>query len=210
MRRGAIILCGGESRRMGFSKAALPFGGETMLSRVARRLGEVVETVVVVAAPGQVLPELPEGVILARDAREGRGPLEGLAAGLRTLRGRAEVAYIAGCDAPRLAPAFVARMFELLEDRDLAVPRDDEHHHPLAAVYRVDLLPKIETLLAADRLRPFFLFELADAREVPVELLRDADPELATLDNLNRPEDYFAALAREGLEAPPEVRAALA
>ena len=35
--------------------------------------------------------------------------------------------------------------------------------------------------------------------------LRDVDPQLATLANLNRPEDYLAALAALNLTAPPEV-----
>ena len=61
MRKGAIILCGGKSSRMGRDKATLPFGPELMLQRVVRLIGEVVslENVVVVAAPNQLLPELP-------------------------------------------------------------------------------------------------------------------------------------------------------
>ena len=33
---GAVVLCGGESRRMGRPKAWLPFGPERMLQRVVR------------------------------------------------------------------------------------------------------------------------------------------------------------------------------
>ena len=36
MRKGAIILCGGKSSRMGRDKATLPFGPELMLQRVVR------------------------------------------------------------------------------------------------------------------------------------------------------------------------------
>ena len=38
---------------MGQPKLSLPFGDETMLARVVRRLSEVVKPVVVCAAPGQ-------------------------------------------------------------------------------------------------------------------------------------------------------------
>ncbi len=74
-----------DRRRMGSSKALLPFGAETMLQRVVRLLGTVVSPIVVVAAPEQSLPELPASVIVTRDEREGRGPLEGLRAGLKAL-----------------------------------------------------------------------------------------------------------------------------
>jgi molybdopterin-guanine dinucleotide biosynthesis protein A len=79
---GGIVLCGGKSSRMGTSKALLPFGSETMLQRVVRLLGEVVAPIVVVAAVDQALPALPQGTIVTRDEHEGRGPLEGLRAGL--------------------------------------------------------------------------------------------------------------------------------
>src|SRR6188768_1820044 len=96
MRKGALILCGGKSSRMGRDKATLPFGPELMLQRVVRLLGEVVELgrIVLVAAPGQELPELPVGVTVAHDLRQERGPLEGLAAGFRSLAGRADAAYV--------------------------------------------------------------------------------------------------------------------
>ncbi|MGZ6054814.1 MAG: molybdenum cofactor guanylyltransferase, partial [Isosphaeraceae bacterium] len=55
---GAVILCGGESRRMGQPKAWLPFGPERMLQRVVRLVSTVTGPIVVVAAPGQELPSL--------------------------------------------------------------------------------------------------------------------------------------------------------
>jgi molybdopterin-guanine dinucleotide biosynthesis protein A len=75
---------------MGRPKAWLPFAGETMLGRVVRLLGEAVAPVIVVAAPGQDVPPLPAGVETIRDPEGGRGPLQGLAAGLECLRGRAD------------------------------------------------------------------------------------------------------------------------
>jgi molybdopterin-guanine dinucleotide biosynthesis protein A len=202
MIRGAIILCGGKSSRMGRDKATLPFGPEQMLQRVVRLVREVVEpaNIVVVAAPDQELPMLPAAVAVARDLHKDRGPLEGLAAGLRQLAGRADAAYATACDVPLLKPAFVARMFELLGDHEIAVPRDGEHHHPLSAVYRVSVLLHVERLLSADRLRPRFLFDEVHTREVPVEYLRSVDPDLSTLKNLNYSVDYEAALSAAGFK----------
>ena len=45
MTAGGIVLCGGKSTRMGRSKALLPFGPETMLQRVVRLLGSVVQPI---------------------------------------------------------------------------------------------------------------------------------------------------------------------
>src|SRR5262245_61632753 len=149
MRKGAIILCGGKSSRMGRDKAALPFGPELMLQRVVRLISQAVdlEGSIVVAAPNQTLPELPAAVNVARDIHEFRGPLEGLATGLREVGDRFDAVYVTACDVPLLVPAFVDRMFQLLGDFDVAVPFDGQHHHSLAAVYRPRVLPRIDTLL---------------------------------------------------------------
>jgi molybdenum cofactor guanylyltransferase len=187
---------------MGRPKATLPFGPELMLPRVVRLLSQVVEPIVVVTAPGQDLPPLPPEIVIARDQREGRGPLEGLYAGLTAIAGRADAVYATSCDVPLLVPAFVRRLIDLLAEHEIVVPVERNEsslfHHPLAAVYRTIVTDRIAALLAADRLRPVFLFDEADTLRVDVEELRPFDPELATLVNLNHPEEYRAALAAAG------------
>ena len=195
---GGIVLCGGKSTRMGSPKALLPFGSETMLQRVVRLLGEVVEPIVVVAAAAQDLPPLPSDVIVTRDEREARGPLEGLRAGLKALPPSIDSAYVTSCDVPLLVPDFARQMIELARDHDIAVMEIDGFTHPLSAVYRRATLPFVEDLLARDRLRPAFLFEAVNTRRVRPEEMT-ADPELRTLRNLNTRDDYERALADAGI-----------
>ena len=199
MNAGGIVLCGGRSTRMGSSKALLPFGAETMLQRVVRLLATVVSPIVVVAAPQQSLPDLSEDVIVTRDEQEGRGPLEGLRAGLKALPANVAIAYVTSCDVPLLVPGFVRHMIGLLADHDIAVMELDGFPHPLSAVYRRNTLPHVEALLARDRLRPVFLFDSVRTRRVQAAEMTSVDPELLTLRNLNTREDYVAALASAGL-----------
>jgi molybdopterin-guanine dinucleotide biosynthesis protein A len=184
---------------MGRDKATLPFGaGEVMLQRVVRIMSEVVDSknIVCIAAQGQELPTLPRQVRIARDRMPGRGPLEGLAVGMAALAGAAGVVYATSCDVPLLVPAFTRRMFDLLDDYEIVVPREGKFHHPLAAVYRTCIQPQIEELLSTDRLRPVYLFDKCRTREVPIDELRDVDSELLSLLNCNSPEDYEKALDR--------------
>jgi molybdenum cofactor guanylyltransferase len=196
---GGIVLAGGRSTRMGVAKATLPFGTETMLQRVVRLLATEVSPIVAVAAADQVLPTLPGDVIVARDEREARGPLEGLRAGLKALPDSVHAAYVTSCDVPLLVPAFVEHMLGLLGEHDIAVMEIDGFTHPLSAVYRRSVLPHVESLLAQDRLRPVFLFEAVRTRRVTPDEMRVADPDLRTLRNLNTKEDYEAALAEANL-----------
>jgi molybdenum cofactor guanylyltransferase len=183
---------------MGTSKALLPFGKETMLQRVVRLLSGLVSPIVVVAAVDQELPSLPAEVIVTRDEREGRGPLEGLRAGLKAMPSGVAAAYVTSCDVPLLVPGFVQQMLELAKGYDIAVMEIDGFTHPLSAVYRTETLAHVEGLLAQDRLRPVFLFEAVKTRRVRPEEMT-ADPELRTLRNLNTRDDYERALIEAGL-----------
>lgn len=202
-RRGAIVLCGGQSKRMGRDKASLPFGPELMLQRVVRIVSEVVnlESIVVVAADGQILPELPAAVVVARDQRADRGPLEGLAGGLRCMPKNVEAVYVTSCDVPLLKSQFICEMFNRLGAADIAVPHDGKFHHPLSAVYRTNVFPTLQNLLAHDCLRMSSLLDKVETIDVDVEGLRAIDPTLSSLLNCNRPEDYDAALVAAGFAA---------
>lgn len=199
-----VVLCGGESRRMGMPKAELPFGGELLLERSVRLLQEVdvVEQIVVVKAAGQHLPSLPAGVLVTEDRHPGRGPLEGLVVGLQALRGRVDAAYVTSCDAPLLVGEVVKQLWDLLEENDIVVPTEEGRYHPLAAIYRVSVEQVAEQLLVEDQRRPAFLFDRVKTRGVPVEELKEVDPELRTFQNVNEPMDYCRLLQDAGHELP--------
>src|SRR5262249_53413681 len=158
-------------------------------------LSEEVGPLAVVAAPEQELPCLPGQVIIVRDEQKGRGPLQGLAAGLPALRGHADAAFVSGCDVPFLKPALVRRLIELLGEHAICVPKVGDYHHPLSAVYRVEVAEAVASLLAENQLRPMLLFERVPTRVVSAAELVSVDPDFRSLRNLNSPEDYEQALA---------------
>ncbi len=203
MKQGAIILCGGQSRRMGRPKAWLSFGPEKLLTRIERILSEVVSVRIVVAAAEQSVPPLPSDVILTRDRDPDRGPLEGLRAGLEAAGEQADAFFVSGCDTPLLKPDFVRTLFHLLAPGyDAVVPRDDQHYHPLSAIYHRRVRPHVEQLLSENQLRPRDLFPRIRTREVSLEELQVADPALDSLQNVNHPGEYQTALRRAGYGNP--------
>lgn len=201
-----VVLAGGRSVRMGTAKAALEWHGSTLLRRAVGLVGRGVDgPVVVVRAPGQGLPALPRDVAVVDDPVAGRGPLQGIATGLRTVAGSAPVAVVCAVDLPLLHPAFLRRVArELRADAalDVALPVAHGHAQPLAAAYRTALAPRVAALVAAGRLRPGMLFERArvaaldEATLLADPVLAAADPQLDSLHNINTPEEYRAARAR--------------
>jgi molybdopterin-guanine dinucleotide biosynthesis protein A len=198
MRTGAILLVGGGSTRMGRSKAELDWHGEPLGARVARVLGRAVGNgpVIAVGAPGQEALVLPAHVELVADPTAGEGPLRGLATGLAALQGRADVVFVSSVDAPFLSAGLVAAVLGAVgPDDDAAAPVADGRRHPLAAAYRVALLPLCWELLAAGERRPNALLDRVRTRSLDMGAWPDA------LRNVNTPEEYDTARA----EAAPHV-----
>jgi molybdenum cofactor guanylyltransferase len=202
-----IVLTGGRSSRMGTAKAALEWHGSTLLARTVHILLRVTPTVVVVRAPDQPLPDLPAGTRVLDDPEEGIGPMQGLAVGLAATEDEAEHAFVCSTDLPFLHPVFASHVLDrFTDDVDTVVPHARGHRQPLAAGYRTALAPTVARLLAAGSRKPAMILDacrtlwidepslLADPR------LAAVDPDLDSVRNINRPEDYEAARS-----APPPV-----
>jgi molybdopterin-guanine dinucleotide biosynthesis protein A len=200
---------------MGTPKAALEWHGSTLLRRTVGILARATGgPVVVVRASGQDLPALPAGTLVVDDPREGKGPVQGIAAGLAALRGQTETAFVTSTDLPFLHPAFVSRVLSALgaprerpgEGPDVALPVAGGYQQPLAAAYRTGLAELAERLVKEDRLRPAFLFQecdvirLDDAALLTGPVLAARDPDLDSLLNVNTPDDYQAARRRPAPE----------
>jgi molybdopterin-guanine dinucleotide biosynthesis protein A len=216
---GAVVLAGGQSSRMGTPKAALEWHGSTLLRRTVGILARAAGgPVVVVRASEQDLPALPAGTLVVDDPRVGRGPLQGIAAGLAALAGRADTAFVASTDLPFLHPAFIRAVLRVLHgpgegagapegtggpDRpDIALPVARGYQQPLAAGYRTSLAGLAGRLIEEERLKPAFLFakcavtRVDDAALLADPVLAALDPDLDSVLNVNTPGDYRVARAR--------------
>jgi molybdopterin-guanine dinucleotide biosynthesis protein A len=185
---------------MGTPKALLDWHGIPLLSRVTALLVRIAAPVVVVHASGQELPAVPAAAELVADVRPGRGPLEGMAAGLHAIGGRAGVVFLAAVDLPLLHPSFARALADRLGGADAAVPVADGHDQPLAAVYRTGVLAHVDRRLGAGLMTMNGLLDDLSVLRVPALDL----PHPESLRNVNAPDELAAALA----EPPPLVRVA--
>ena len=208
--RAGIILAGGQSRRMGRSKALLELDSEPLLSHVARALLPSCEEIVLSVANQALAPigfvrELEEAVRrtgaevrIARDATPDLGPISGLAAALAMTDAR--VAFVSGCDSPFLRPDLVQSLLERIEEPpgvDAVIPRRDGHLEPLLAAYRVTpLLRHFRHRLSQGGGPITRGFSELRVREVSGVALEELDPDGASFANINTPGEYKRALER--------------
>jgi molybdopterin-guanine dinucleotide biosynthesis protein A len=206
-----IILCGGQSRRMGEPKAWLKLGDETFLQRLVRTVSGTVERVIVVAAVGQELPALPSQTIVVRDQRPERGPLEGLLAGLEAAAQFGSRVFVTGCDAPLLPAAVIRYLLRQLDTHEstsaesvgechAVVAFDGQYDQPLVGAYEVTVQTLVRGCLEREELSLRALFEQPTfrGRRVGLEELRQVDSLLHCLRHVNTREEYQALLLAGG------------
>jgi molybdopterin-guanine dinucleotide biosynthesis protein A len=171
-----VVLAGGASLRDGRDKALKPMpSGQpgarsttTMVEHVVSILGQRCDPVLVVAAPGQSLPELPARVV--RDDARGTGPLLAIARGLHEAADAgAKWAFLCAVDVPFLTTdvidTVVARAAEI--DADIVLPWDGDNHY-LAAVYRTDVAARVDELVAAGERNLPALINRVDSQRVVI------------------------------------------
>ncbi|WP_135551182.1 molybdenum cofactor guanylyltransferase [Paenibacillus cymbidii] len=202
---GLIVVAGGGSRRMGRDKRLLPFAGEPLLARTLRLLaGSFAEAAVVTAGDGaadaaaeetirRIVRRFP-GVRLLADAEPNAGPLAGLSAGLAAQAAPLQLAI--GADMPFPSPALAEALLRLCRDSgaEAALPETAGRLHPLFAVYRRTLAAALGAYVAGGG-RKVTDWTLSLRHVVlPEAEVRRVDPSGLALANMNRPEDYAAAL----------------
>ncbi|MBS1254316.1 MAG: putative molybdenum cofactor guanylyltransferase [Deltaproteobacteria bacterium] len=161
---GAILLAGGRSSRMGRDKAFLEISGKTMLERLLLSLYPIVAETVVIRAPGQKMPRLPqelqEWIRVGQDSVEGRGPLQGIVDALPLLSSAIDKVFLITCDLPSLSTNWLQTLSDIMTDEyDLVCTEENNIANPLLALYRRPVLEPASKLLAEGIRRPISLWE---------------------------------------------------
>ncbi len=185
-----LILAGGKSSRFGSDKASATLHGRPLLQWVASALEPVCSALVVVRAAGQRLPDIDVRipVTIADDQYEARGPLAGLVSGFPHVA--TEYCFAVSCDAPLLRPELVAHLAAMAPGFDIVCPYLEEGFaEPLTAVYRASAcLPAFRRSVENDVLKIVAAYDALRVRKVTASEVREADPDLRSFVNANRPE----------------------
>ncbi len=180
----AIILAGGNARRMGKDKRFLKVGGEKLLDHHVRILQQHFEDVLISANDPVRLAYL--NVPIVQDKHEGRGPLEGITSVLS--RSRTEHNFVVAVDIPTIDMDLVIRMRKHLDQVFAVIPICiDGKQEPLFAFYSKNCVPLFRTALDEGELAIHRALKRCPVYYFP---MKNETP----LKNLNRTQDYEAYL----------------
>ncbi|WP_123039714.1 molybdenum cofactor guanylyltransferase [Cohnella candidum] len=194
MEASAVILAGGQGRRMGGrNKALLTFGAVPFIERQIREAsGWTDDIIVVVAEDGDFAEDLRRrgDVAVVIDRFAGEGPLAGLQAGFAAARH--PLVWLLACDQPwadaRAASLLCERMRE--EGVFAVLPIIGGRPQPLHAVYRKEVHVVAEELLQQGERRMTALLDRMSWTGIPEERFRDAGVPDRFADDIDTPEAY--------------------
>ena len=200
-RVSVVIQAGGESRRMGRSKATVPFCGRPLIMRLVERMAPVADELIITTNEPENLTflkaEFPDLEIkLVRDRMDERGALPGLYTALSAAR-NPYVAAIA-CDMVFASPSLVvAEALEMTETgADVVVPVNKHGFEPFHSVYRrMACLPVVAEVIKTGEKRAQAFFGQVNVVKFPQDKVLEAEPMGGCFINANTP-DELAALER--------------
>ncbi len=181
----AIILAGGQSRRMGRDKALIDYQGRPIIAHVIDTLRALSDDMVVVSNRSDLYSSF--GARVVPDYDPPCGPLGGMAVGLQAVR--YPLTVVAACDMPFLNVKLLHWLIDLAEGYDAVVPQTGDEFEPLHAVYRRECYHPIIRRLERGERRVISFFADVRLRPVPEPEWRRLDPAGRSLVNLNTPDD---------------------
>lgn len=171
---------------MNGDKGLKELGGEVLVNRVIRRVGVLVDEVLLVVGSEEQREAyskvVDEGVTLLVDLYSDGSPLVGAITGLKHAKG--EYAFMAACDMPFISGEVVETLFNEGEGYDGAVFQwPNEWIEPLLAVYRVEpsLVKALELYGSGDLRVRRILQNLPNVKMIPMENLKAIDADLHSL-----------------------------
>lgn len=187
-----LVLAGGESERMGRSKALLKVDGREMIRYVIDRLTPLTSDLIISCKAGRErLEGIYPGARIAVDKSERDGPLVGLMSSLPLVEN--EYVGVVPCDSPKVRKELIVSLLNRARNNSAAIPRwPNGYIEPLVAVYRAEELEKaVNSVWERGEMKLSKVIErLEDVVFVPTDELKEVDKGLESFVNVNTPEDF--------------------
>lgn len=186
MNLSAVILAGGESRRMGRDKSRLKLAGQTLL---ARALGTVRELgageIFISGRTGEDYSRF--GCPVLTDLEPGFGPVGGIERALHAAH--CPLLLVLAVDLPRMTASFLRQLVAPCDVVTGALPRLREELEPLVAIYPRGCHALASTFITQHRHSARDFAEVC-LRERAVRVLPVAKADEGCFNNCNTPDEF--------------------
>jgi molybdopterin-guanine dinucleotide biosynthesis protein A len=185
----AVILAGGQSRRMRTDKALVDVGGKRLIDRVIEIITPLFSHIFINSNKPDSYQE--KGFPVIPDIIRGKGALGGIYTGL--VHAETDYVFCVACDMPLLNRDLIRYMTENVDGCDVLIPKTPDGFHPLHAMYSKRCITSIEELLQKNILKISELFPKVRSRYITEEQINLFDPHFESFFNLNTWQDLETA-----------------
>ncbi len=189
--RGAIILAGGDSKRLGRPKSLLELGGITLVERLASRLIQYFDQITLVTDYPGLFSHLSLKVTGDILTQYPKTPLRGIHAGLNV--SDLPWQFVVACDMPFVDLNLVSFMDSLRTGYDAVVPRIGDYYQPLHAFYSRYCLEHVRCQLENGGGKVTGLYNKIKVRYVAAEEISLYDKTKRSFFNINTWDDLKKA-----------------
>ena len=188
---GAVILAGGDSKRMGSPKALLEIGGISLIERVVETLKPIFTRLTIVTDRPELFKGLPAQITGDLLIGNDKTPLRGIHAGLSA--SDLPWQFVVACDMPFLSPGLIQYMAKYAPSFDVVVPRVNSYYQPLHAFYSRSCVEKIESCLQRGCFKITDLYRDMNLYYIEHDDIIRHDPREVAFMNINTWGDYEKA-----------------
>ncbi len=189
---GAIILAGGDSKRLGRPKALLEFGDQTLIEMIIAQLSGCFEELTLITDRPELYQGLPVKITGDILKQKEKSPLRGIHAGLSFSDRPWQ--FVVACDMPFLNLDFIRHMAAYAPDYDAVVPRVGDYYQPLHAFYSRSCIAIIEKQVKAGKNKVIDFYRHLHVKYIGEEEINRFNKQQELFLNINTWEDYQKAL----------------
>lgn len=199
LKRSAIIMSGGLSKRFGRNKSLIELHGKPLINYLIDKVDLIVDEIIVVVASEHQKRELSKlfsshvkgkHIKIVIDEYALRSPIIGALTGFKYALG--EYSLLLPCDTPLISRKVVLLLLQLASGLDAVIPKwPNNYIEPLQAVYNTKAAYEASLEVVKEkkmRMRDI-IKRLNNFLYVSTTILRNLDPKLHTFLNVNTPEE---------------------
>ncbi|WP_457625468.1 molybdenum cofactor guanylyltransferase [Persephonella sp.] len=193
MKISAILLAGGQSKRMGRDKAFLEIGGKTFLRIIAEKLSVYCSRIVISGNKEEdlylsQLKEINAEIIFVKDKHPYAGPLNGIISCKEYIKH--EYVFIATCDTPFLNQELIPFFYRRINGYDAVIPSVNEKLQFLNTLYTRKSVEVGRSLYEKGIRSLYKWIESLNIKKIEENKIKTIDKDALTYWSINTPEDY--------------------
>jgi len=189
--KGAIILAGGDSKRLGVAKPLLKLGEESLIEKAVKNLKPFFNHITVVTDHPEIFPPMPVRFVCDLLTGYAKNPLRGIHAGLSA--SPLPYQFVLACDMPFINLDLIGYMARFASRYDVVVPCIGSYYQPLHAFYSRSCIEAIRRQLEQNGGKVTSFYHSVRVRQIGADEIIQYDPQQLAFFNINTWDDYRAA-----------------